>query len=497
MGVRGDLRGSALEGSDVAAKTTPEGGAGRLGWPWVFGLLAVVALSIAALIFGVEAWAGLYPDSPTLLRATDWPVVGDWLATVRERHHGLPARRTPLAARRPVSGPTPQVAPPALRGPVDLPPGVWPELWLMPGDRLREGPSLASDVVAEATAIANVPVLEARGRWRRVRWHGAEGWVRERASGPPPLGNAVEPPRPLPGRPPLPELLAAAKAVLEEAGVSQGQPARHLGPYLLLTDVEEPALLAQLDRAAATLEESYRARYGLEPVGAPAEAVVLFRARASYEEYVRRTGGPRSDAGHVAGGLVALYRQGRLMEDIRTTLLHELTHLLGKRALGPALPSWLDEGMADDLAHSRVGEGGRLVPGSLSETTLRSGSFFETHGGAASWELLRNQLATAGLIPLAELTALDDETFRSVTPQGLAYAESSFFIRYLLAGELASPFRAFLREVAAGEPATPEALLAALGASWQALDEGLAEWITHRAETASPWASEPTPAPPL
>lgn len=228
-------------------------------------------------------------------------------------------------------------------------------------------------------------------------------------------------------------------------------------------------------------------------MGAAAEAVALFRTRASYEEYVRRSGGPRSETGHVAGGLVALYRQGRLMEDVRTTLLHELTHLLGKRALGPALPSWLDEGMADDLANSRVGEGGRLVPGSLSETTLHSGVFFETHGGAASRELLRGQLAGGRLIPLAELTALDDEAVRSVTPRGFAYAESSFFIRYLLAGELAGRFRGFLREVAAGMPATPEALLDALQTSWPALDAGLAEWIL--AAPAPPPSAAPVPAP--
>ena len=50
-------------------------------------------------------------------------------------------------------------------------------------------------MVVAASAIANVAVLEARGEWRRVRWHGHEGWVRERASAGPPLGSAVEPVR--------------------------------------------------------------------------------------------------------------------------------------------------------------------------------------------------------------------------------------------------------------------------------------------------------------
>ncbi len=452
----------------------------RRDWPLLLAGLGVAALTAAALVLGLEAWAGLYPRSPALARASRWPVVGDWVAGVRRRHLGPPAPRRPrLVEPARVAAPARPLAPPLEggdQGIPDLPAGVWPEVWLAPGDLLRARPAEAAPVVVEATAIANVSVLEARGEWRRVRWHGHEGWVRERPQTSPPLGSAVEPVHPQSGRVADPELLAAAREVLGPAATDASP--RHLGPYPLLTDVEEPALLLLLDRAAGGVEDAYRARYGLQPVGVPAETVVFFRSRASYADYLERTGGPRAVTGHASRGVVAFYREGRLIEDLRGTLVHEIVHLVARRAIGPALPPWLDEGMADDLGESRVGDDGRLLPGTLSATTLRAGEFFETHGGQASLLSLRHRLAGGGLLPLERLTALDGEAFHAVSPPALAYAEASFFVRYLLSGELATRFRGFLGAVAAGTPPIPEALQAALGVPWPTLDTGFAAWIT-------------------
>src|SRR6185503_6938589 len=133
-----------------------------------------------------------------------------------------------------------------------------PELWLRPGDVLRVRPAADAPVVVASTAIANVSVLEAHGEWRRVRWHGREGWVRDRRSAGPPLGSAVEPVRPVSGRAAAPVLLAAAGD-----GAASAVAPRKLGPYPLLTDVDEPALLLLLDRAAGAVDAAYRARYGL------------------------------------------------------------------------------------------------------------------------------------------------------------------------------------------------------------------------------------------
>ena len=226
---------------------------------------------------------------------------------------------------------------------------------------------------------------------------------------------------------------------------------------------------------------------------------MLFRRRASYEQYLARTGGPASETGHFAGGIVALYREGRLIEDVRTTLVHELVHALARRGLGPALPPWLDEGMADEPAESRIGAGAESSRApSRHHAAVRR--LFEMHGGEASRELLRRQLGRRGLLPLSRLVALDDAEFRAVLPAGMAYAEASFFIRFLLAGELAAPFRRFLQGVASGVPPTPEALVAALDRSWEELDAGLAAWIQGGPPSVqgAPWPPPPpleTPAP--
>jgi hypothetical protein len=251
----------------------------------------------------------------------------------------------------------------------------------------------------------------------------------------------------------------------------------HVGPYALLTDLDEPALLAQLDRVARGLETVYAARYGVTPVGSPDEAVVLFARRASYDEYLTRSGGPRAETGHVAGGVVAFYREGRLTEEVRSTLVHEITHLLDRRALGPALPPWLDEGIADDLGESRVGDEGGIVPGTLGSSTLRAGPFYEMHGGEAALALLREAIGNGALPPLERLVAMDEGEFHSYEPRALVYSESSFLVRFLLQGERAPRFRAFLRSVARGGDPTGRALADALGVPLATLDAPLRDWV--------------------
>ena len=62
----------------------------------------------------------------------------------------------------------------------------------------------------------------------------------------------------------------------------------------------------------------------------------------------------------------------------------------------------------------------------------------------------------------------------------LNYAQSSFFIRYLLQGEqgsLAPAFRSFLAEVAEGLPPDPERLREKLGRPWPALEAGFRLWL--------------------
>jgi hypothetical protein len=421
------------------------------------------------------AWFTRHPETPLLVRATTWPLVGRWVAAFRDSTLGPPATAAgpsvpeprPLATDAPGSAPLRRPEP-AVDAHRPAPPR--PRLWLVPGDVLRAAPADDAAAVFEMDRYAQVSALEERGEWRRLRWRAAEGWVRARPGNQPPFDDAAAVVLPVPARPPDPTLLAAARELLGS------REERRVGPYAFYTDVDDIPLLRLLDAAASAVEQGYSERYGLTPVGAPAEAVVIFRSCADYRAFVAITGVPAHAAGHVSRGVVALCREGRLIEDVRATLLHELAHLLNRRAIGPALPPWLDEGIAEELAHSRIA-GRRLVPGTIAEVVVRSGPTWELHGALASADLLRSALADGTAVPLPELLALDAAGFPAVDPPALAYAQSSYFVRFLLAGERAPRFRAFLAGVAAGGVPSPEALEASLGISLAQLEREHAAWL--------------------
>ena len=101
------------------------------------------------------------------------------------------------------------------------------------------------------------------------------------------------------------------------------------------------------------------------------------------------------------------------------------------------------------------------------------------HGARAALQDLLDAAKAGRLRPLPQLMALDWDEF--VRQNGeLSYAQSSFFIRYLLQGEqgaLAPGFRAFLQEVSNGSPPEAEALRVKLGRSWPMLEAGFRLWV--------------------
>jgi hypothetical protein len=304
------------------------------------------------------------------------------------------------------------------------------------------------------------------------------------ASGNPRLGNAPLPVLPVDARPPDPVRLARARARLAGA-VHIGR----VGAYKLYTDLDNPERLRLLDGVAGGLEEIYAARFGLRPKGKPAEAVVLYARQSEFEALQRED--PRlrgvEASGQYGYGIVALYDGGRAGTEVGSTLAHELTHLLNRRAIGPQLPSWLDEGMAEDLGLSRIEPDGRLLPGTLGGVVVRAGQRIQIYGAHSSLAQLAAAAAAHRLLPLPRLLALDDQAF--VHDQArLTYTHSAFWVRYLLAGDdgaLAPAFRRYLGAIAAGGPATPEALAERLGRSWDELDQSFAAWVREEAAAAS------------
>lgn len=464
----------------------------------------VILLALLAGFAGF-VWCTYHPDNPLLARAAGWPLVGPWVERFRIAY---------AADTGDEGAPT---APPAQGGvevdvvyePEDEPlgadgtPGPPPppaggaaagdgreRVWVAAGAVLRAAPADDARVVARQEAFERLAVLERRGAWARVEGADGAGWLRaeEASEADYPLGSGLVAPKPLAPRRPDREQMAAARELL-----GSDEPAGSLGPYTLYTDVENPGVrYAHLSRLAGELETIYTRRYGVRPVGEPREAVLIFRQEARYRLFQARDerlqGLPAG--GHATHGLVALYDSGRRRDELTATLAHELVHLLNVRALGPALPPWLDEGMADDLSSSEITPAGDLRPERLGGSTVRGVGSLEFSGAVAALRSLNAAYARAETAPkLADLVELDWFGFVRSDDLALHYAHAGFFIRYLVDGEdgtLRPAFHRFLRRLADGGPASGEALRAELGRSWEELDAGLAAYVRH-------WILETTP----
>jgi hypothetical protein len=440
----------------------------------VLGALALL-LGIAILAGGI--WLGLHPGSPLVAKAAGWPVVGPVARALHadarplERPYALPGEPGAPAASSPPSlsagGPEPVLEPERER-----------RIAVRPGTVLLAEPRAGAERIFVVPAMSYLKVVDRRPDWLRVLYERKSGWVPDpdRSSAEPPLGSAPEPLRPVAGRAPDAQRLALARAGLAPPEISG-----HLGPYALYTDVRDESDLAFLDRVAAGLDGTYRGRYGVAPGGSPAEAVVLFTKEDAYRSFQNREEALAglSSTGHSGYGIVALWDGNRPGEEVGATLAHELAHLLNRRALGPALPSWLDEGIADDLSLSKIDASGRLVPGTLGGVTVRAERRIEMYGARASLFDLAAAMDEKRERPLPELLAMDWSEFVREDPTR-SYAESAFWVRYLLDGEggaLAGGFRDFLRGIAGGGSRDPEALREKLGRSWDELESGFRKWV--------------------
>jgi hypothetical protein len=293
----------------------------------------------------------------------------------------------------------------------------------------------------------------------------------------PPLGSDPLPPTPLAAQAPDRERIALVRELMPDA--VQGR----IGPYESYARALDQDLRLFLERLVGSLELVYVARYGVAPVGDPVGAIVLFDRHDDFAVYQARElplGGVNA-AGVTGGGVVAIDLDGRRREETAATAVHEIVHLLNRRALGPALPPWLEEGLADDLANSEVAADGRLETSRLGGLSLQRADGWEWRGALASAVALRRELDAGRLGSLEKLVSLDWSEFVGAGAREDNYGQASFWIRHLVtdpstAGEL----RAFLAGVAAGGSAEGEELRRRLGADWSLLDERYRRWIRIR-----------------
>lgn len=211
-------------------------------------LITFGTLGVFLVLAAGTAWLSRNTDSPIIERAQSWPFVGRYAERIRDLY----------VARDPV--------------PVEE------------GEEEQEI-ILRLGVTEDGVAIGTLETID-----RRL--------VLADVTGTPPLGNAPEPPRPLPGRSADRERLAAARALF-----SGDVRTERLGDYLLLTDVEGAALIDYLDSIAKQVEAAYVGRYRLVPVGEAKETLVLYKREDDYralQESWEGIGGLDS-GGHASG----------------------------------------------------------------------------------------------------------------------------------------------------------------------------------------------------
>ena len=445
-------------------------------------ILVLLSAFLVLAGLGGFAWLTNHPEAPILDEMVEWPAIGPLAERFRDAYRqpepvDEPETEAPSYTIQELI--TERLDKPAARRP---PPATLDQVWVEPGTILYRGPSTQTAVLAEIDVYANVQKLDQRGDWYKIwrpeqtGWVYLEGYAAREARQEPVLGSKPAAPLPLEPRPPDPEKLEMATRIFGD-DLRRGT----LGPYALYTDIDNAKLLEHLDGLASQVEPAYVERYGLQPLGHPQAAVILYAREGAYRILQARSPDlvGLHAAGHASSGLVAFFTGRRPRSEVAGTLVHELVHLINRRALGPALPPWLDEGLADDLALADIADG-KLVPTRLRTERQRDANRITYRGGAASLLNLRAQMRSGRLTPLRELMQLDWETFVRRSDSRLNYAQSALWVRFLLdgqSGRFREGFRAYLADVAKGQTVDGEALRSRLDLEWERLDAAFRAWI--------------------
>jgi len=226
------------------------------------------------------------------------------------------------------------------------------------GARLREQPRFDSPVLEILGVSLELPVLDHQGSWVKVRFGAWQGWVQRGGEGAAPLQEISLP------LGPDEERLLRARTLL---GVDV-EP-RPLGPFTLYTDVEDENLLDWLSAVAQDVFRAYRERFGLDPGSVTREVLVVFAGEADYRRFEAAEDriAKADSSGYTSEGLSVLFAGDHARTSLGSLFIHELTHLLNRRVFRAEVPPWLEEGMAEDLAYSRLTPKGQIRLGTLAE----------------------------------------------------------------------------------------------------------------------------------
>ena len=344
--------------------------------------------------------------------------------------------------------------------PIQSPQGDEPTRIFDSGSQIRQQPSFDSPVVEILKTAVELPVLDQRGPWFKIRFGSWQGWVNVGDTRPRSESLASQ------SFDPDDERLQRARSLLD----STVEPTK-LGPFTLFTDVSDPDLLGWLAVVAADVPRAYRERFGLDPQLMNREIVVLFNHESDYREFVAaeaRVAGTES-RGYTSEGLSVLFLGDHDKTSLVSVFIHELAHLLNRKVFRSANPPWLEEGLAEDLAFCQVSRRGEIQLGTLAGDSAQGlvGSYSDSEPRAHVAALVDNW-AKPSRPDLTTLINLSWEDFVRPENRAIHYAQSALLIRYLLDGaEKATQqrFRRYLLE--ASQADLPDSI-----SMWESLDVG-------------------------
>lgn len=168
--------------------------------------------------------------------------------------------------------------------------------------------------------------------------------------------------------------------------------------------------------------------------------VFVYYSRSSFEALKREVRSVDWSVGFYNPlGIIALHMEMPSADSLQSVLLHEATHAYMDRYVsrpGVLLPRWLDEGLAEYLAGSRIKKG-KLTPGKTRRTEIYQGPWGILMGQSANQltlEEIRRALKKEGALNLKEMLEADRQLFYG-EKRRLHYGLAWLFIHFLRHGE--------------------------------------------------------------
>ena len=464
-------------------------------------ILPLLGLFALLSVFGGFAYFTQNPDSPWLVRAEQWPWIGDTVGKFREGYGPAPEEptwkppKTEVVLVQPdgssgkgaeggrdlggirlvepgtVPGSSSSRSTPLESETLPVPRPILEHRWFLPGHLLYEQAGAASPKT-RLTSMARLPILAWEEPWAEVLLAAEPMWLD--TSRHPKITEvdrvAIHPgnKRWLDQR--SNERIAAAQELLGTKG-----PVATIGRHDIYSDLQDPRLFRQLEVVNQLVPAGYSARYGRVAAGPYDWGMVLFSREQDYRAFARESKTPRPDkaGGHAEHGFIAVYLERQSLTEFLCIVAHEQSHLLNKRTFSDELPPWLEEGLATDLGYLWVED----VAAQLTDLQGR-----ERLEKVVGWEasLVQLQQFMKGSDPpaLDVLWAMDRDAFYQNADW--TYPYSAAVVRFLLDaddGRYADGFRSFLARIAEGEKPDRNTLLQALGVDGTSLEPRILKWI--------------------